>query len=281
MEYTRISSEERSKTNGKDVAILGVGIDSNNKVEVLKQVQESVFKKRKLTIVTPNPEIILEAQEDAVLRNALNAADISIPDGVGILRGYNYLQGKAGIFRWLSCMYAGGGKGDLPLIKGRELTSGLIQLAEKEEWTIILLGNREGSAKAAMEKLRGNNTSLKVYSIEGPNLTKKGEPLTKEDNEVEKNAIEEINKIKPQILLIGFGAPRQEKWMQKYKHVLSANVMMVVGGTFDYISGKTILPPTWWPLWGEWLWRLFTKKGHIKRVWRAVVQFPLKLLFSR
>lgn len=256
-------TESRNNSSRHIVTILGVAIDSTKVSEVLSRVRSSVAQKGKLFITTPNPEIVLLASKDPKLMMALNSSDIAIPDGTGIL-----WAGKRK-------------KKDLTRIKGRQLVVRILEIANTKKWRVVLLGNREKSAQKAHALLEQKYPTVSFYSFEGANLNEKAEPVTKSDNELEKTTIERINKIKPEVVFVGFGAPRQEKWIYKWKSKIDASVFMVVGGTFNYLSGKTSLPPSYWPHSLEWLWRLFTKKGHWKRVWNAVIVFPVKVLLTR
>lgn len=258
MVKTRKESEGMSNADGKSVTILHVKIDSTTKEEVLNLVRSTISKNQKLTIVTPNPEIVLQAQNDPELLTALNNSSIAIADGSGLL--------------WANKML--GNETELHLLKGRELFLDLLEEAQKNKWSVALIGSKLGSARDAVARLTERFPNLTMYSIEGPNLNLNGNPATNEDNEAEKRAVAHLEEKHPQLVFVGFGAPRQEKWMQKWYRELPENVWMVVGGTFDYVSGKTKLPPSWWPTQFEWVWRLFTKPSHLSRVIRATLIFP-------
>jgi N-acetylglucosaminyldiphosphoundecaprenol N-acetyl-beta-D-mannosaminyltransferase len=260
---SRRSTEKIHQKNRRSVTILGVRIDSTTTREVLEKIANTIRENVKLSIVTPNPEIVLQAQTDSHLEQALNTSDIAIADGAGLLWAEKKLYGTK----------------LLHLIKGRELFMDIIEMAESHAWNVILLGDRVGSAQKAKLKLEEKWKKVKLYAIEGANLNLDGNPETNEDFAIEKGAIEEINKIKPHLLFIGFGAPRQEKWMQKWLPKLNCNVIMVVGGTFDYVSGKVSFPPKWWPATMEWLWRLLTQ-FRFKRIWNAVFVFPYTVFRS-
>jgi N-acetylglucosaminyldiphosphoundecaprenol N-acetyl-beta-D-mannosaminyltransferase len=246
---------------GKSVTILGVRIDSTSKAQVLSQVREAIEKKQKKVIVTPNPEILLASYTDAQLRESLNASDISVPDGFGIL--------------FVSPLQR------LELIKGRELAMDLIELANQNGYRIALLGNTKGNAQEAKDVLLKKYSHIKLYAFDGPDLDTNAKPGAKDAAKREKDLIDTITKIKPHIILVGFGAPRQEKWIQLYKDVLPAIIFMTVGGTFDTISGRIALPPAYWPRSLEWIWRLIQEPKRITRILNATIGFPYKVLLSR
>ena len=89
--------------------------------------------------------------------------------------------------------------------------------------------------------------------------------------------IAKINRFKPDILLVAYGAPWQEKWLWANRHKLKAKVGMGVGGTFDYLTGHVLLPPEWVNKMGlEWLWRLVHEPWRWRRQLR-LLRFVLLL----
>lgn len=86
--------------------------------------------------------------------------------------------------------------------------------------------------------------------------------------DVRENAriIKKINNYKPDILLVAYGAPWQEKWLWNNRSMLNAKILMGVGGAFDYLTGKSMLPPIWVEQAGlEWLWRLVNEPWRWRR----------------
>lgn len=214
----------------------------------------------KFYIVTPNPELILMAQKDKKLKEALNGADISIPDGVGLKIADPKLK----------------------IIKGRELFLELIKLAAKNRWKVFLLGGLGDEAELAARKLQIANSKLQIEYLKGPKLDSRARPLTAQDSELERKAIEKINEFKPQLLFVAFGNPRQEIWVHDNLSKLNIGGAMCVGGTLRYVAGLSRLPPKFISKLGlEWLWRLVTEPERVGRVFRAVVIFPIKYLTSK
>jgi len=249
----------------KQGQILNIELSSTSKLRVLSFVRDSISHKSKFLIVTPNPEIILEAQEDKKLAKILNSADLALPDGVGLVLSAKILGFPA-----------------LNLIKGREMFLDLAKLANKKHWKIFLLGGRKDEAEAAAEILSRSLKGVKIAYSAGPELNQAGEPTTLKDRELEKDIVAQINNFAPQILFIGFGAPKQEKWTAKWYRKLNVGGAMVVGGTFNYISGRASLPPKWMENYGlEWLWRLITQPWRIVRIFKATVVFPIKVFLYK
>lgn len=258
----RIDKEEKNISDRKHVNILNVRLDSTSKSQVLRFVRDKIAKKVKFTIVTPNPEIVTLAQDDADLKKTLNNADISLPDGFGLTLAARFL-----------------GEVELNRLPGREIFMDLVLLGNKLGWKIFFLGGLGSEAQGAKEILQRSYKSVRIQARAGPKLDNNGEPISDIDRKVESDAVEEINSFKPDILFVGFGAPKQEKWVAKWLSKLDVGGAMVVGGTFRYLSGNAALPPRLLANLGlEWLWRLIAEPVRIKRIFTATIIFPLKVL---
>ena len=227
---------------------------------MLVSVRDFIARGYKFYIVTPNPEIILKAQKDKNLLLALNGATISIPDGVGLKLADPSLN----------------------IIKGRDLFLSLISLANKKGWKVFLLGGLGREAEISKQKLEISYRSLKMESSAGPKLDNEAKPVSEKDINIQNDVVERINNFKPRLLFVAFGAPKQEKWLVKWLPKLDVGGAMAVGGTFSYISGTNKVPPKWMGKAGfEWLWRLVTQPKRLKRIFNAVVVFPLRVFISK
>lgn len=234
-----------SITGRKYAQIIGLNIISTSVDDLLGIVESFWAKNHKFTIATPNPELVVMAGRDKKLLGIVNSFDLVVPDGVGIKYAVRFLSRK-----------------DINIIPGRKLCAELIRLAERKNRKVFLLGAK-GIKKVTP----------------GPMLNNNGEPVTKEDMALEKKVIEEINRVRPDILFVGFGMPKQEKWIWRNLPKLNVGGAMAVGGTFSYLYGKSKLPPGWMEKAGlEWAWRLLRQPGRLGRICNAVVIFPLKVL---
>lgn len=237
-----------------------INVNSTSLSDVLTRVEGFISHSQRFYIVTPNPELILMAQTNKNLKNALNGADISVPDGVGLKIA----------------------NPNLKIIKGRELFLELIKLAAKNRWKVFLLGGLGDEAELAARKLQIIYSNLQIEYSKGPKLDSGARPLTGQDSEIERKTIENINKFKPQLLFVAFGNPRQEIWVHDNLSKLNIGGAMCVGGTLRYVAGLSRLPPRFISKLGlEWLWRLMTEPKRIGRVFRAVVVFPINLFISK
>lgn len=281
------------ETNQKSVKILGVKVDITSVTRVIRQVVVDIEKGKKFFVVTPNPEQIVLAQQDEEFINVLNSADINVPDGVGVVAAYKFLtlpETKNLLTRPI--MYLAQGMGvafsilfdkkwitaEMSLIRGRDLFLKLIELANKKGWRVYLLGGWEKVAQRSKINLEQNYKKVVLKGGTGPILENDATPVNKEEKKVEGKIIQEINKFNPHILFVGFRAPVQEKWVYKHLKRLNIGGAMVVGGTFNYMSGRAKMPSVWMADLGlEWLWRLLTGSQTKKRILNAFPKFALKI----
>ncbi|MBR3697622.1 MAG: WecB/TagA/CpsF family glycosyltransferase [Clostridia bacterium] len=238
------------------VKIFGVEIDNltlDQIADKTKKLVETSNKKCNL-IVAPNVEFIMRAQKDKKFFDILKTAELATPDSIGII-----IAGKKQ------------GKPFKQRIPGQNYLRKVFEVGEKEGWTFYLLGGEGQVPKKAKENLERLYPKCKIVGFH--------EGFFVEDSEEE--VIEEINSLKPNVLFVAMGAPRQEKWIYDNKDKLKVDIAAGQGGTFDYEAGTVKRAPVWMQKCGiEWLWRLAKDPKRIKRM-IVLPQFLLKVLFCR
>lgn len=226
--------------------ILGVKIDDLSLSQAIDLV--SSWPKAKHYIVTPNPEFIMSAQKDPEFKEILNKADLSIPDGVGLKLG-----------------------GVQNTIAGVDFLEALCSLAATNGWGVGFFGGREGVAKTAADNLKIKFPSLKVTFVQ-----EGGEILSSGVTTFEVSKLPESD-----IVFVGLGHIKQEKWIVAHLNQIHATIFMGVGGSFDYLSGKVPRAPLILRQLGlEWLFRLIIQPWRIKRQ-LALLEYTYKVLLSR
>ncbi|HJY98134.1 MAG TPA: WecB/TagA/CpsF family glycosyltransferase [Patescibacteria group bacterium] len=250
------------ETAQKQGNILGINVISTSMSSVLTRVKKYLTHNVHFYIVTPNPELILMAQNNPDLKRALNSSEFPVPDGVGLNFASKFID-----------------KEPLNIIPGRKLFIELIKMADENGWKIFLLGGESGEAGVAADKLKEKYKKVIIDSFGGPKLSKSAEPIGEIGERLEKEAAQRINRFVPDLLFVAFSNPKQEIWIYKNIGKLRVGGAMAVGGTFRYIAGMSSLPPSFMEKAGlEWLWRLITEPRRVVRVFKAVVIFPIKVL---
>src|SRR3989344_2432469 len=242
----------------KHVNILGIRVDSTSIPSVLRKIAVDIRKGNKFYIVTPNPEHILKAVNDDEFREIINSSDISIPDGVGLVAANKFLElpnPKERKLRFFTLFLQGLGVGfsiifdrkwlerDLRVIHGRNLFMDFVKLANKNKWKVYLLGGENNEAIGTRKILERSYLNIKFQARSGPILFDSGNPKGAKEEKEEKLTLDDINQFSPQLLFVGLGAPKQEKWLYRHFRNLKIGGAMMHGGTFRYISGQDKLPP--------------------------------------
>lgn len=228
--------------------ILGVKIDNLEKEEIFQKVEAFLDDNKFHQIATINPEFILEAQENAEFRNILNDCDLNVADGIGISFAF-YRFGKKLKSR----------------ITGIDLMMRILKIANIKGMEIFLVANKNGlsSWEETRDAINDLYPNLKINGINIAPDSVMTEPI--QEN---------------RIVFCNFGAPYQEIFLNSLKNDIMG-VAMGVGGSFDYITGKIKRAPKIMRVFGfEWLWRFLLQPQRWKRIWNAVVVFPIKILFN-
>ena len=232
--------------------VLNCPVDLCDSAYALSQVLHAVNSKQNYHIVTINPEMIMNAQENENFFKILNKSDLNIIDGVGVkialkLKGINQEQ-----------------------IRGVDFARKLVEIANENDFKIGFLGAKEEVISKAIENFKKQYTNLNVvYSRNG---------YFNSDDEI----IEEIVKAQPQILLVGLGSPKQEEFICKIKKDMPNTLFIGVGGSFDVWSNKVERAPEFWQKAGlEWLYRTVKEPARFKRIFPTLPLFVLRVVRER
>ena len=243
------------------LSIMGVRINNISMNEVLKIAEQKIEDDEKYIIYTPNTEIIMMCQKDEEFLNLMNKSDINVPDGVGLI-------------------YAGKVK-RFPLkekVAGYDLSINLLKMADEKGLKLYVVGGRPGVAEAAMKNVQNDYPGIKIVGTQHGYF--KGAHLGEFGHDEELSLIEDINKQKPHILFVGFGAKKQEQWVEYNKSLINANIIIGNGGTLDGLAGLVKRAPDIFINLGlEWLYRLIKEP---KRITRQIVLpvFMVKVIFG-
>lgn len=223
--------------------------------QTLEWVEAAVASRSPKQICTANPEFILTAQEDAEFKAILNRADLVIPDGVGLLWAARQLGER------------------LPeRVAGSDLVVRLAGRGAQRGWRIFFLGAAEGVAARTAEVLQARFPGFNCVGAFS------GSPHVEDEAEI----LARVHAAQPDVLLVAFGHPQQDKWIARLREKLNVPVSMGVGGSFDFIAGVVPRAPLWLQRLNlEWLYRLWRQPWRAKRIFNAVVRFPLMVLSRR
>lgn len=234
-----------------EARIFGVKIDRLSWAELDEFCRKSLLEDSPKHIVTANGEILLKAYESNSYRDVLNGADLVIPESTNV--------------SWVLALK---GTPVRSVTSGADLVTRLARIASENNKSVFLLGGRDGVATKAGERLKELNSNLNIVGTSSVN-----------PNDVAVTG--QIKQSGADIVLVAYGAPKQEEWISNNKTELGAKILVGIGGTFDMLAGVTPRAPYLLrALRLEWLWRLLLQPTRIGRIWRAVVIFPMKALIK-
>jgi len=231
------------------IKLFQVGIDQVDNQETIQKIEEFIVSKKAHQIVTPDTLAVLRARKNPEYHAILKSADLVTPDGAGILWAATTLN--------------------YPLperVTGIDIIHNICRLATKKCYSLYLLGSYPGVAGEAALNLTKKYPGIKIVGThhgyfncrdhensENCENVKNG---NSDKNKEEEEIIAEIRENRPDILLVGMGVPKQEKWISKNLDKLDVPVCMGVGGSFDVLSGRIPRAPLWMQRHGmEWIYR--------------------------
>lgn len=225
----------------------GVPVEALSRRDIFFRVRTSLRKHSFLRIATVGPEFLLRAREDERFKQNLLRADLRVADGFGITFA-GWIYGK-----------------HIPRFPGADLLHEILKEAEKRNLSIFLAIRKDGLS--SFDEIR--TALLKKY----PRLKVTGEEFVLPVNNQQLT-------INGSIVFCNFGAPDQEYFLESLRgRSESVRLVMGVGGAFDFLTGKLPRAPRVFRVIGlEWLWRLFLQPSRWKRIWRAVVVFPIAVI---
>ncbi|SHH51158.1 N-acetylglucosaminyldiphosphoundecaprenol N-acetyl-beta-D-mannosaminyltransferase [Caloranaerobacter azorensis DSM 13643] len=244
------------------IKIMGIRINKVTLDSAVDKVHEFVNNGKTNVIYTPNTEIVMAARKDDELRNLLNEGDLNLPDGIGLVYASKIKK-----------------KPLKERVTGYDISIKIIEIANKEGLSLFLLGGRQGVALKACENIKEKYSNVKIAGFHHGYF--KGTHTGYEGHREEMEVIKKINDAKPDILFVGFGAPRQEKWIHANKDKLNCKVIIGNGGTLDVLAGNVKRAPEIFQRLGlEWLYRLLKEPWRFKRQ-MVLPLFAILVLFSK
>jgi N-acetylglucosaminyldiphosphoundecaprenol N-acetyl-beta-D-mannosaminyltransferase len=196
-----------------------------------------------MTIVGPNAQLVTLAEKNEAFAQAMQAADLAVPDGISVVMASRILRSP------------------IPeRVTGGDLMTRVCGEAAHYGLSVFLLGGMPGAAVMAAVNLRERYPGLNICGTYCP-------PLGFERFPTEVARVRErVNEVAPDLLCVAFGAPKQEIWMQANRDLLNVGVILPVGGAFDVVAGLRRRAPKWLQRIGlEWLFRLLMEP---RRLWR-------------
>jgi len=241
------------------IAILGVPFHALTLGGAVGQVESMVAGGGTHYVVTPNVDFLVKAQRDPVLRQILVRADLVLCDGKPIVWASHWLGGS------LPCRVA-----------GSDLIPALLQRAAELGWRVFLLGGSPDVTAEAARRIAAAYPALPAVAHYSPPYR----PLADMDDP---DIAARVRAASPDVMLVCFGCPKQEKWMSLHCAELGVPVMIGAGATVDFLAGGMARAPAWMQRSGtEWIFRLLQEPRRLARRYADdLVHFLPAILLQR
>ncbi len=229
------SSDHATPSRGGRVTIGGVSFDDVTMSEATARIEGLIVSGGTHAVCTGNVDHLYLLQSDALFRTVYAQSSLNLADGMPVL--------------WLSRL----ARGAAPLrerVAGSDLFWELARLSHEKGTTLFFLGGAPGSAEKAKAEVLARYPDAKIVGTHCPPFAAFDTP------EVQEEIQRQVCEAAPDILLVGFGAPKQEKWIHQNREALKVPVSIGVGGTFEMAGGAVKRAPQWLSRVGlEWAFR--------------------------
>jgi len=244
---TQVSEESLRWRDSRRV--LGVRVDDVTLPEAMSTIASAARTGTPCHVITLNPEYVMRARNDAALQAIIEKAAIVTADGAGITQAARLAR--------------------MPLhvrITGNDLTDAVAAVG----LPLFLLGAAPGVAEAAEAVLTRRHPSARIAGCWSGSADESGDHAARV----------RINASGARVVLVAYGMPKQDRWIDRNLPALQSPVAIGVGGTFDYLAGRIPRAPRWMRERGlEWLYRLARQPSRFPRIVR-VWQFGALALVS-
>jgi N-acetylglucosaminyldiphosphoundecaprenol N-acetyl-beta-D-mannosaminyltransferase len=222
------------------VAVLGLPLANVTASEAVDQIEQLILSGGTHQVATANLDFWSNSLNDVHLHRIIAGCSLVLPDGMPLV--------------WISRLLGN------PLkerVSGVDLVPQLAELSAKKGYGIYLLGGREGVAERATQVLQEMYPGVNIVGHHAP-------PLADLERMDHGDTLDRIRAAKPDILMVAFGNPKQEKWIRMHAKRLGVPVSIGIGGSMDMIIGNVQRAPKWMQRSGlEWLGRCMQEPSRL------------------
>ena len=233
--------------------LLNAYVNNVTMSEALQEICTLVETKTKSYIVAVNVDVVMKMEKDDYLRKITNEADLTLVDGKPLIW----------FAKWHKCPVKA-------KISGSDLVPELCRVAAEKGYRVFIIGGAEGVADKAKENLERNLVGIQIVGTYAPPFG-----FEKDKDEIQRiNAI--ISDSHPDLLIVCFGCPKQEKWIYENYQFYKGTVSICAGATVDFLAGNVDRAPVWMSEHGlEWLFRFLQEP---KRLFKRYFVDDIKIL---
>lgn len=235
--------------------MFGIPVHNLTQRECVSNILERARLGTPAQVVTANLDFALQAWRDPEMHRILFDADLVVADGTPLV--------------WFSRLFGSNLK---ERVAGSDLVAPIARQASLHSLSLYALGAAPGVADRAMAKLQQSNPGLLVAGTDSPPCA----PLARMNHQ---DILKKIEDARPDILLVAYGAPKQDKWIRMHIGGWNVPVAIGVGATLDFIAGEHQRAPRWFQAMGmEWFWRMAREPRRLAHRYLADFVFLGKML---
>lgn len=215
------------------IAICGVPFDNISTSQTIRMIEQMVNSRKPHYLATANVDFLVQAMQDVELRRILFDAHLVLCDGTPLV--------------WASRLLGN----PLPeRVAGSDLVPLLLRVAEEKGYRPFFLGATPEAMEQAVQNVQAKHPQLEMAGYYSPPFS---HLLDMNHDEIRSRII----RSRADLLFVGFGCPKQEKWISMHYQALGVPVSVGIGGTIDFLAGRLSRAPLWMQKSGtEWIYRL-------------------------
>ena len=233
--------------------LLNTYVNNVDMREAVEAIEEMIVSDRKGYVVPVNVDMVVKMETDQHLKEIIDRADMAVVDGKPLV--------------WISKWH---GRPVKAKVSGSDLVPLLCRRAAEKGYSVFILGGMEGTARKARANLEKAFPEIRITGTYAP-------PLGFEKDKAELDRINRmISEAGPDLLVVCFGCPKQEKWIYDNYGKYGAKVSICAGATVDFLGGNVSRAPEWMREWGlEWFYRFLQEP---RRMFRRYFVDDVKIL---
>lgn len=249
LEYNQVKLEDANVVN-----ILGTGVDNVSRSQAIVKVMKMIETGGTHHIILLNPYKLQRYRSNTDLQLISSRASMRIASGAGLKWAAGFLKTPL--------------KERIPAIS---FLMDLVRIAEIKEYSIFLVGARPEIVEKTFSNIHRSFPKIRIVGRHGGYF----------NLEREKSVVEAIRKSNANIIFVGLGFPREDRWIDIYRHEFRNAVLIGVGGAIDIISGEIRKAPAIFMDRGlDWFYRIITRPWRLGRLFRVIFYF-LRVVFKR
>jgi N-acetylglucosaminyldiphosphoundecaprenol N-acetyl-beta-D-mannosaminyltransferase len=232
--------------------VLGVGISAVNLVQAVEAVATWIRKRSRVYVCVAPAHAVMDCRRDLGLRRIYNRSGLTTPDGMSLV--------------WLLRLH---GHRNVGRVYGPDLVLATCDASQEKGWRHLFYGGEQAAAEEMAKRLSVRFPRLNVADTLSP-------PFRELSDAEDQAVVSRINASRADVIWVGLGSPKQERWMATHRDRLEAPVLVGVGAAFDFLSGRKRQAPHWLQKAGlEWLFRWSTEP---RRLAPRYSRYPLFVL---